>query len=243
MTRYAVLSPSPVSGKSTTVVGLAAYLGAFGATTLVVDCDPLGEASEALGGAVSLDPRRVLARGLPLAACISPTIYPRVDLLRAGPASDRSSDAHIALLEIVRRVEHRYTYVVFDGPREGEDAMASVLAASTEAILTVPVEVESLSEIAPYIDRVEVVRALHNRALRLTLLLTMFDRGPSSEDAAMEIRRRYPAAVLRTTIPTDTHLTLVLEGASILEMRSRGANAYNDLAVELAGRASREMAA
>ena len=123
MSIYAIANPTAAAGKTTTAVGLASYLGSFGAKTLLVDCDPQGDATAAVVRVRTTSLEHVLNRRASLASSAAPSILPVVDLVasarglagaetRFQPSPWPGESLEVACHAAARR----YAYTIVDCP-------------------------------------------------------------------------------------------------------------------------------
>jgi chromosome partitioning protein len=108
----------------------------------------------------------------------------------------------------------------------------------------IPVQCEylALEGLARLMTTLERIRAESNPRLRIFgLIMTMYDgRTILSQQVTEEVRRHYPSLTFDTVIPRNVRLSEAPSfGKSILDYDplSRGAQAYQALAMEVASRA------
>jgi chromosome partitioning protein len=235
MSIYAVTNQIPASGRTTTAVSLATYLGAFGARVLLVDLDPRGDATAAVGRARTMALSHALRHNLPITRCVAPSAVPRVDLFNAtadlATLSHRLPDAEDAVRRSLLVLAGGYTYTLIDCPTEPRMLQQAALSAADLAIVPIARDQLTDHDLARSLETVEAARARSSRHLSATLLLTM-DGAPPINAARLRHAARQP--VFRASIPSDERLDDVLNGRSILDVRSSGVHAYERLAIELA---------
>lgn len=235
----AVVNQSTATGKTTTAIEIAAHLAAFGAETLLVDADPNGDATAAIGRILTQNLGHVLGGELRLDQCVAPSAVRQLDLVRApshthGDLDQRAADLGPAL----QTIAGRYGYVVVDCPTLASAITQSVLSVADLAIVPAPAEPESLDDVAAILRALGGTWATTNPRLRVALLITMDRaRGRAAESAA-QIRRAYPQETLQTSVPFDPGLEAILEGASSLDRHSPGRHAYEQVAMEIASRSA-----
>jgi chromosome partitioning protein len=247
---FAVANQKGGVGKTTTVINLGAYLGALGASVLLVDCDPQANTTSGLGQRVrSGGLYDVLVHGTPVEEAIVSTSARGVALL---PATAELAGAEIELLgteephtrlrEALEPLRERYTYILLDCPPSLGVLTLNALVAAEAVLVPVQCEYLALEGLARLLATLDRVRAQSNPRLRvLGLVMTMYDgRTLLSQQVADEVRHHYPELTFDTVIPRSIRLGEAPSfGASILEYdpHSRGAEAYSALAVEVASRA------
>lgn len=246
-------------GKTTTVVNLAAYLAKAGRRVLVIDLDPQGNATSALGyrgdGPFIYD---VLVRGLPGARAVA-----RLEHIGAEPggvaimpASSGLAGAEVELVAAFAR-EHRlrkalseeakdefdfvlkeqFDFVLIDCPPSLGLLTVNALTAADEVIVPVQCEYLALEGLAQLTRTIEMVRQSLNPPLRVSgVVLTMFDsRTNLAQQVADEVRNHYPIT-FKTIIPRSVRLSEAPSRGlpiSLYDPTSRGALAYEALAAEL----------
>ncbi len=223
-------------GKTTTTVNLAVALAQLGMRVLVLDLDPQGNCSTALG----VEHRRgtpssydALVDGTPLVDLAAPC--PESDRLLVVPATIDLAGAEIELVSVVarenrlRRAVHAHPGVIRpggdpDGSTSSEDRIDYVLVdcppslglltlnalvAADELLLPIQTEYYALEGVGQLVETVELVRTNLNPALHVsTVLLTMFDaRTRLSAGVADEVRRYFGDRVLRTAIPRSVRVS------------------------------------
>ena len=241
-------------GKTTTAVNMAAALAVQGLKTLVIDLDPQGNASTALGIA---DRRsgtpssyEVLLGELPLREAIQKS--PHSDKLFCVPATIDLAGAEIELVSMVAR-ENRlrnaladldqtdFDYVFIDCPPSLGLLTINALVAAPEVLIPIQCEYYALEGVSQLMKNIEMVRAHLNPKLSVsTVVLTMHDgRTKLADQVASEVRRFFGDKVLRTVIPRSVKVSEA-PGYSMTiidyDPGSRGAMSYLDASRELAHR-------
>jgi chromosome partitioning protein len=241
-------------GKTTTAVNLAAGLALHGMKTLVIDLDPQGNASTALG----IEHRQpgtpssyeMLLGEIKLEAAIRRS--PHSDRLFCVPATIDLAGAEIELVSMVAR-ENRlrtalaelddtdFDYVFIDCPPSLGLLTINALVAAPEVLIPIQCEYYALEGVSQLMNNIEMVRAHLNPALRVsTVVLTMYDgRTKLADQVADEVRRYFGDRVLRTVIPRSVKVSEA-PGYSMTiidyDPGSRGAMSYLDASRELAER-------
>lgn len=249
---YAVVNQKGGVGKTTTVVNLGAYLAALGSRVLIVDCDPQANSTGFVGASPRIEGLyEVLVHGEPIRERIIATETQGVDLL---PSSPELAGAEVELLSrdepggrlrsALAGIEEDYDYIFLDCPPSLGLLTLNALIAADAVLVPVQCEYLALEGLARLLNTVERVRSQSNPGLQIFgLLMTMYDgRTSLSQQVAEEVRRHYPTLTFETVIPRNVRLSEAPSfGQSILDYDplSRGAAAYQALAMEVVSRAPR----
>jgi chromosome partitioning protein len=246
---FAVANQKGGVGKTTTVVNVGAYLGALGASVLLVDCDAQANTTGFLGvDAAGPSLYDVLIDGTPAVEAVVGTSTKGVDLL---PATADLAGADIELLQgeqpnsvlkqALAPLQDRYSYIFLDCPPSLGVVTVNALVAADAVLVPVQCEYLALEGLARLMNTLDRIRAAANPSLQVFgLVMTMYDaRTVLSAQVAEEVRRHYPALTFQTVIPRNVRLSEAPSfGRSILDYDpySRGAEAYQALALEVASR-------
>ena len=241
-------------GKTTTAVNLAVALAQGGLTVLVVDLDPQGNASTALGVDHSLGCRgtyEVMLQSDTIAQDIVVSAeHERVLVL---PATLDLAGAEIQLVSQVAREkrlskainaylrDYYVDYIFIDCPPSLGLLTVNALVAANEILLPIQCEYYALEGVAQLMRTIELVRSDLNADLTLsTVLLTMFDsRTRLASQVADEVRRNFASQTLQTVIPRSVRVSEAPSyGQSVLtyDPTSVGAKTYWAAASEIAQR-------
>ncbi len=245
-------------GKTTTSVNLAAALALGGLTVLVIDLDPQGNASTALG--VDHPPGtpgayEVLMSGASLADHVVDS--PEAPNLKVLPATIDLAGAEIELVSIVAResrlrrsvrayLQDNYAdYVFLDCPPSLGLLTVNALVAANEILVPIQCEYYALEGVTQLLRTIDLVKGELNDELRLsTVLLTMFDgRTKLAAQVADEVRQHFPAQTLPTVIPRSVRISEAPSyGQTVLTYQpsSVGAISYLEAAQEIAQRGLEE---
>jgi chromosome partitioning protein len=242
-------------GKTTSTVNLAAALAMHGVRVLVIDLDPQGNTSTALGvehrvGTPSIYEALLGEIGLAEAAVPS-TASP--DLL-CIPATIDLAGAEIELVSMVAR-ENRLKqalsaesldelgvdYVFVDCPPSLGLLTVNALVACAEVLIPIQCEYYALEGLGQLLSNIDLVRSHLNTSLHVsTILLTMYDgRTKLADQVTSEVRSHFGTTVLRTVIPRSVKVSEAPGyGQTVLayDPGSRGAMSYVDAAREIADR-------
>jgi chromosome partitioning protein len=247
-------------GKTTTSVNLAAALALGGLTVLVVDLDPQGNATTALG--VDHPPGipgtyEVLMAGASLADHVVSS--PEAPNLKVLPATIDLAGAEIELVSVVARESrllravraylhnHHADYVFLDCPPSLGLLTLNALVAANEILVPIQCEYYALEGVTQLMRTIDLVKGELNDELRLSIvLLTMFDgRTKLAAQVADEVRRHFPAETLPTVIPRSVRISEAPSyGQTVLTYQpsSVGAISYLEAAQEIARRGVEESA-
>jgi len=241
-------------GKTTTAVNIAAALALQGLNTLVIDLDPQGNASTALGiehreGTPSS--YEVLIGEIPLSEALQRS--PHNERLYCVPATIDLAGAEIELVSMVAREgrlrnalaglqEHDFDYVFIDCPPSLGLLTINALVAAPEVLIPIQCEYYALEGVGQLLRNIEMVKSHLNPNLDVTtVILTMYDgRTKLADQVAEDVRAHFGDKVLRTVIPRSVKVSEAPGyGMTILDYDpgSRGAMSYLDASRELAERA------
>ncbi|MGZ0712207.1 ParA family protein (plasmid) [Coraliomargarita sp. W4R53] len=244
-------------GKTTTSVNIAAALADVGARVLVIDLDPQGNASTALGVPHTADIPSiydVLIDEFPLADIIqtstdSPNLF-------CAPSTIHLAGAEIELVSQVAR-EHRLRsalddylaspdnsmdFVIIDCPPSLGLLTINAFTAASELLIPIQCEYYALEGLSQLLSSVRMIQKHLNPRLQLsTILLTMYDgRTRLAQQVAEEVREHFSKQVLDTVIPRSVRVSEAPSfGQTVISYdgQSAGAVAYREAAVEMIRRA------
>lgn len=242
-------------GKTTSTVNLAAALALHGLSVLLIDLDPQGNASTALGvphqvGTPSV--YDVLLGDQQLADVIAQVA--EIPGLFCVPATIDLAGAELELTSQVAR-EHRlqravegylattqhFDYIFIDCPPSLGLLTLNALVAGRELLIPIQCEYYALEGLAQLLSTVDMVQAYLNKGLAVTsVLLTMYDsRTRLADQVADEVRSHFGELVIKSVIPRNVRVSEAPGfGQTVMtyDAGSRGAVSYLEAARELADR-------
>ena len=245
-------------GKTTTAVNVAMALAMGGLNVLLVDTDPQGNASTALG--VEHSPGtpgtyEVLLEETPISELAKRSAHtPNLHVL---PASIDLASAELELVTVsgretrMKKAIQRYIkesdvdYVLFDCPPSLGLLTLNALVAATEILVPIQCEYYALEGLTQLMRTIGRVKGNLNDELELTtVLLTMYDaRANLSKDVAREVRQHFPQQTLDVEIPRSVRIAEAPGyGESVLtyQPKSPGAVAYLKAAEQIAAAVKQE---
>ena len=235
-------------GKTTTAVNLGASLAASEQHTLIIDSDPQGNATSALGFAK--DPaRRTLYQALILGEPIERvTIDAQIDRLDLIPSDKNLVGAAVELIsmenreyrlrEAIQPLRDKYEYILIDCPPSLDILTVNALAASDSIMVPVQCEFLALEGVSELLDTLARLRRAINPSLAIEgILLTMYDdRTTLSKQVAADLRSFFGAQVFESVIPRNVRLAEApSHGMPVMfyDIHSKGAESYIQLAKEV----------
>ncbi|CAN1526128.1 Soj ATPases involved in chromosome partitioning [Microbacteriaceae bacterium] len=246
-------------GKTTTTVNLASALASKGLQVLVIDLDPQGNASTALGIDHHADIKsiyEVLIDDVPIEKVVQ--ISPERPGLTCVPATIHLAGAEIELVSLVAREQRLRTaietylsttmnppdYVLIDCPPSLGLLTVNAFVAAREVLIPIQCEYYALEGLSQLTRSIEMIRKHLNPELELsTILLTMYDsRTKLASQVADEVKTHFPNQVLSTIIPRSVRVSEAPSyGKTVIsyDHSSPGAIAYMEAAIELANRGAK----
>ncbi len=244
-------------GKTTTAVNLAAALALQGMTVLVIDLDPQGNASTALGvehhsGVPSS--YELLIGEISVQEAIQRS--PHNERLLCIPATIDLAGAEIELVSMVARegrlkvaiqeanlAGYEIDYVMIDCPPSLGLLTVNAMVAAKEVMIPIQCEYYALEGVGQLLRNIGLVQAHLNPELHVsTVVLTMYDgRTKLADQVAEEVRGHFGDAVLKSVIPRSVKVSEAPGfGMTVLDYDpgSRGAMSYLDAGREMAARSA-----
>jgi chromosome partitioning protein len=247
-------------GKTTTAINLAAALALEGIATLLVDVDPQANTTGGLGVARERegDPVRASIYDLFLgSATAAETILPtEIERLSLIPGTRNMIGANLELVASDGResrlrsalapIRDDFTFIILDCPPALDLLTLNALVAADTLLVPMQAEyfaLEGISELMATLDR---VAASFNPGLSMEgVLLTMFDdRTNLSQQVRDNLAGFFGDKLLKTTIPRNIRLAEAPshgQPIALYDPRSRGAEAYRALAMEIMQRNGLEL--
>jgi chromosome partitioning protein len=243
-------------GKTTTTVNLAAALARSGARVLVIDLDPQGNASTALGVEHRADTPSVydvIVGDSPLSDVVQKS--PEFEALFCVPATIHLAGAEIELVSLVAREQRLRTaldsfldaspepfhYVFIDCPPSLGLLTINAFVAAREVLIPIQCEYYALEGLSQLLNSIQLIERHLNPRLRVsTILLTMYDsRTNLANQVVQDVREHFPQQVLDTLIPRSVRISEAPSyGQSVIsyDEGSPGSLSYLEAAAEIARR-------
>ena len=238
-------------GKTTTTVNVAAALAMGGLRVLVIDLDPQGNASTALGvehresagvyevlmgNAQMADVVQKVA-GFPVLDCVSSN----TSLANAEVNLVSMVARELQLKEAIESISVNYDYIFIDCPPSLGLLTINAFAASKELLIPIQTEYYALEGLSQLLETYGVVKKRLNPNLNLsTIVLTMFDsRTRLSNDVAANVRSHFPNELIDIPIPRAVRVSEAPSYSQTVmtyDPLSPGAIAYMQVAREIAER-------
>ena len=243
-------------GKTTTTVNLAAALAMGGLRVLVIDLDPQGNATTALGVDSSqndgvfealindkpLDELVIKIAGFPnleTVAANSNLAGAEILLVPQVGREFRLKQSLETFLEKKQNQGQRFDYVFIDCPPSLGLLTINALTAAKEVLVPIQCEYYSLEGLTLLMDTLTQVQKRLNPNISLsTIVLTMYDsRTRLSNDVAENVKRHFPNQLIDTPIPRAVRVSEAPSfGQTVMtyDAASPGALAYLSVAREIA---------
>ena len=239
-------------GKTTSAVNLSVALAKGGLKVVLIDVDPQGNASTALGvdhRSGVLGSYELIIGDYALVDTLSDS--PESDNLRVVPATIDLAAAELELVSISGRerklanaidyflATEPVDYIIIDCPPSLGLITVNAMVAANELLVPVQAEYYALEGLSQLLKSIDLVKRGLNNSLRLsTVLITMFDaRTRLSSQVAEEVRRHFPGETLNIMIPRSVRISEAPGyGMSVInyDPNSIGAHNYRAAAIEIA---------
>jgi chromosome partitioning protein len=244
-------------GKTTTAVNIAAALAQFGANVVVIDLDPQGNASTALGIDHHGDVQSiydVVIQGTDIASALRAS--PENPRLSVVPSTLDLAGAEIELVSMAGR-EYRLQraietflqtpagskvhYIFIDCPPSLGLLTINAFVAAAEVLIPIQCEYYALEGVTQLVGTIELIKSKLNPTLALsTILLTMFDtRTNLAHQVVSDVREHFPKQTLSSIIPRSVRVSEAPSyGQTVIgyDRNSPGSVSYQEAAIEIANR-------
>lgn len=235
-------------GKTTTALNLAACLAYKGKKTLLVDCDPQGNATSGAGiekNTIKLSVYDCLADRKKTAEAVIKT---KVGGLSVIPSLPELSAAEIELADEKDRenflknalapIKDSYDFIIVDSPPSLGMLTINIMTAADSVLIPIQCEYYSLEGLSQMINSIKSIRKSFNKSLDIEgILATMYDsRTNLSKQVLDEVKSHFSDKVFATAIPRNVRLSEAPSyGQPIIkyDITSKGAEAYFSLAREI----------
>lgn len=209
MTTIAVANQKGGVGKTTTVVNLAAYAALAGKRTLVVDCDPQGNASSVLAPPGQHESVYDGQDPLPVPGFEHLAIIPAGhDLIAAERRMATSDGGRFTLKRRLAPFADRFDLLVIDCPPSLTLLPVNALNAADRVIIPIQCEYFAMEGLSQLVAALDEIREDSNPNVAIGgIVLTMCDAKLAfARQVAAEIRQHFGSAVFETAIPRDIAL-------------------------------------
>ncbi|WP_305038351.1 ParA family protein [Frigoribacterium sp. ACAM 257] len=246
-------------GKTTTTVNLAAALARSGARVLVIDLDPQGNASTALGVEHRAETPSVYdvivnegdisdvvqqSPEFPDLYCVPATIHlagAEIELVSLVAREQRLRTQLDAYLSATEAAGERFDYVFIDCPPSLGLLTINAFVAAGEVLIPIQCEYYALEGLSQLLRNIQLIEKHLNPRLQVSsILLTMYDgRTNLARQVVADVREHFPSEALQTLIPRSVRISEAPGyGQTVIsyDTNSPGSISYLEAAAELARR-------
>jgi len=235
-------------GKTTTAVNLSACFALSEKKTLLVDCDPQGNATSGLGiekNNLKISIYDILVKELAAEDAVLKTEIPNLEIL---PSNINLVGAEIELVNIQDRekkllsklnpLKSHYDFMLLDAPPSLGLLTINLLACADSVLIPIQCEYYALEGLGQLLNTISLVKRNLNSKIEIEgVLLTMFDsRLNLSKQVAEEAKKYFGDKIFNTVIKRNVRLSEAPSfGKPIIlyDRLSTGAESYINLAKEI----------
>lgn len=235
-------------GKTTTAVNLSSCLAYIGKKTLLIDCDPQGNATSGFGIEKSDYTYSVydcLVDSSKTKTAVVKTKYSNMSVLPSSPDLSAAEielayeeNREFFLKNAISDIKDNFDYIIIDSPPSLGMITINILTASDSILIPIQCEYYALEGVSQLINTVKTIKKRLNSKIEIEGVLgTMYDgRTNLSIQVLEEIKRFFPNKIYKTVIPRNIRLSEAPSfGEPIIkyDVTSKGASAYMALAKEV----------
>ncbi len=235
-------------GKTTTAINLSAALALAEKKSLLVDCDPQGNATSSMGidksklrvtlydamignemlSNVIIDSKISFLKMLPA----------RIDLARTEAELFSKPGKEKILRNLLHDFKDVYDYIIIDSPPSLSILTVNAIIAADSLLIPLQCEFYALESMRQLLKTIRILKKKFNPDLRINgILLTMFKKNEEiSSQIAEEVRNHFKYMVFKTVVPRNVQLReSAVHGKPLLlqDILSQGARSYMELASEI----------
>jgi len=248
----AVVNQKGGVGKTTTAVNLASHMAFLNKKTLLIDFDPQGNATTAVGLDISKVTATVydfLMQLVPFEEAAYPSAFENLHIM---PSNQDLAGAEVELVAVDSRetclqkqlspeIKNFYDYIVIDCPPSLGLLTLNALVCAERSLIPLQCEYFALEGVAGLMKTLTQVKNHYNPLLEIAgIVMTMFDKRTALNKQVLENARGFfKDLVFDTVIPRNIRLSEApSHGLPILLYNpySLGAIAYKNLAEEVISR-------
>ncbi len=236
-------------GKTTTAINLAACLAAARRRVLLVDLDPQGNATIGSGiekNSLEHSMYHLLLEDMPAGALMQRSESGGYDVLPADgdltAAEAQLPGKEYCLRERLAPLGNDYDYILIDSPPALNPLTVNAMMAADGLIVPVQCEYYALEGLSALVQTVERLQERHPPLHIAGVLRTMYDsRNSLAQEVSEQLRVHFGDRLYHTIIPRNVRLAEAPSHgmpALAYDQLCRGAQAYQELAGEVLGRAN-----
>ena len=234
-------------GKSTTVVNLGAALSQMGYKTLIIDCDPQGNATTGLGiqkAAIKYGSYNMLLgpmsdkKNIPKSIENLFVLGAGEELIGAEVELTNQKNREYRLRDSIAAISGEFDYILIDCPPSLGFLTINAMTASNGLIVPLQCEYYALEGLSQLLKTMKAIKKSLNPFLNeWRILLTMYDkRNNLSKQVVEEVHTHFSSLIFEVVIPRNVRLSEAPsygKPISLYAPQSIGAKAYDALASEL----------
>ncbi len=233
-------------GKTTTAVSLSAALAKKGKKVLLIDADPQGNATSAVGvdKNCELSVYDILVNEEEFDKVIQDT---QIKNLKVCPSNINLAGAEVELVSMVSReqrlkeqlekIRDEFDFIIIDCPPSLGLVTLNAFTSSDSVLIPVQCEYFALEGLGQLINTINLVKKHLNKSLVIEgAVLTMYDiRTNLANQVVKEVKKYFENKVYKTVIPRNVKLSEAPSYGmpiNVYDPKSKGAKAYEKLAKE-----------